>query len=672
MADAAPDAWVPDSLRFARRLASALLRDDGDADDAAQDAVVAAVTRGPGPAAPPRGWLARVVRHAAARLRRAAARRSRREAVVAGRGPSCAPAAVEVAARAELLAAVTAALARLPAPAREALLLRHDAGLPPREIARRLGVPVETVKSRLARGLEALRADLAADPRRRDDAAPALALPPPSTPATARGGGPRRLVGAGLAATVAVALGVATLAGRGDGDAPAAAPAAPEARAVAAPGAVLAAAGAPAALRPRVAEAVVGADDGARGVPLAGPFAGPFSTTPATPRLGDGARDLALAAASVPVAEPTAVEVAVWVDDRPAARDALRLEAFDAALDATLAERRLPLDADGVGRLATLPPGTYRFWLDGPGAARRWWPFVHGGPASSTGRRLVLAVGRTTVRGRVFHRDGRAGAGVAVGVRVEREGVADTLVEGAADGDGRYELDHVPPGRGVLFATLGGPDAQADEHLHEVLVPEDGTVEVDLGTDVAAPLWTGTVVGASGAPVRGPGVLHGGLDRARGGQIVVAFDADGRFAARVPAGPHAFTVAVEARPGAPARGAWRAGPVVVEVTPDGGPARVQVPGGVVTGRVEAGPGGGRPREVALCTDDGRATTGARAPVAEDGQFVLEGAAPGRWRLVDAAGALDLVGDDGAAVEVRVPPDADVPGVRATARPRPPR
>jgi hypothetical protein len=54
--------------------------------------------------------------------------------------------------------------------------VRHDAGLPPREIATRLGVPVETVKSRLRRGLDELRALLDADPRTRGDARRAYAL----------------------------------------------------------------------------------------------------------------------------------------------------------------------------------------------------------------------------------------------------------------------------------------------------------------------------------------------------------------------------------------------------------------------------------------------------------------------------------------------------------------
>ena len=55
-------------------------------------------------------------------------------------------------------------------PDRTAVLLRFYEGLAPREIARRLAVPIETARMRMTRGLEQVRASLvAADAGRRED-----------------------------------------------------------------------------------------------------------------------------------------------------------------------------------------------------------------------------------------------------------------------------------------------------------------------------------------------------------------------------------------------------------------------------------------------------------------------------------------------------------------------
>src|SRR5439155_19684950 len=62
-----------------------------------------------------------------------------------------------LAARAETVRAVGEAVASLPEPLRAVVLLRHYDALPPREIAARLGVPVETVYARLKRAHQRLR-----------------------------------------------------------------------------------------------------------------------------------------------------------------------------------------------------------------------------------------------------------------------------------------------------------------------------------------------------------------------------------------------------------------------------------------------------------------------------------------------------------------------------------
>jgi WD40 repeat protein len=69
--------------------------------------------------------------------------------------------------RAELMARVEAALAGLPEPQREAILLHHVRGLSLEEAARESGCPMRTLQSRLARGMAKLREQVT-----RDGAAP--------------------------------------------------------------------------------------------------------------------------------------------------------------------------------------------------------------------------------------------------------------------------------------------------------------------------------------------------------------------------------------------------------------------------------------------------------------------------------------------------------------------
>jgi RNA polymerase sigma-70 factor (ECF subfamily) len=60
----------------------------------------------------------------------------------------------------ELARAVACAVAELPPPQREVLALRHDQGMSFEEMARVLGVPASTLKSRFAAALHRLRARL--------------------------------------------------------------------------------------------------------------------------------------------------------------------------------------------------------------------------------------------------------------------------------------------------------------------------------------------------------------------------------------------------------------------------------------------------------------------------------------------------------------------------------
>lgn len=152
------------------RLARALVG-DGAADDLAQETWVRALERPPRASAALGGWLDVVARRLAMQQGRSARRRREREVRVGARRPSASEDAPDVTlVRIEEQRRVLELLADLREPYRTTLYLRFWEDLRPREIARRTSVPVETVKTRLARGLALLRErlDAANEGRRRD------------------------------------------------------------------------------------------------------------------------------------------------------------------------------------------------------------------------------------------------------------------------------------------------------------------------------------------------------------------------------------------------------------------------------------------------------------------------------------------------------------------------
>jgi len=157
----APDnAPVPLSTLLAHRpwvraLARTLVRDDATVDDVEQKTWLAALRSPPEKPSAVRSWLARVVRNAAYETGRTENRRRKHEAVAAR--PDRAPAVDDVVADAEQHKRVVLAVTELDEPYRTTVLLRFYEGLPPREVARRMGVPVETVRTRTRRGLERVR-----------------------------------------------------------------------------------------------------------------------------------------------------------------------------------------------------------------------------------------------------------------------------------------------------------------------------------------------------------------------------------------------------------------------------------------------------------------------------------------------------------------------------------
>ena len=126
--------------RFVRSLARSLVADASAADDLVQDTWVAALTRGPREGGSLRAWFATVLRRRAAESRRAGASRSRREEVAA-RGEAL-PSTLDMVERAAVQRDLVQAVLDLDEPYRTTILWRFLEELPPREIARRAGVPV--------------------------------------------------------------------------------------------------------------------------------------------------------------------------------------------------------------------------------------------------------------------------------------------------------------------------------------------------------------------------------------------------------------------------------------------------------------------------------------------------------------------------------------------------
>lgn len=136
-------------------LARQLVRSGEQADEVAHDAMSAAVTQTLPATSSPRSWLAAILRKQLAGRRRADLRRHLREQLAARH--EVVPPAAETVLQFELQRDVANAMLALAEPYRTTVLLRFWEGLRPAAIGKRMRVPVETVRTRLKRGLVMLR-----------------------------------------------------------------------------------------------------------------------------------------------------------------------------------------------------------------------------------------------------------------------------------------------------------------------------------------------------------------------------------------------------------------------------------------------------------------------------------------------------------------------------------
>jgi RNA polymerase sigma factor (sigma-70 family) len=196
---------------WVRRLAYSLTRDPAEADDLVQETWLVVAQHPPAHASNLKSWLRAVMKNVRRRRWRGEMRRAKREHAVAE--SEVAGDVAELAARASMLSKVAGHVHALDEAQRTVVLLRYFDDLPPRKIAERLGVPVNTVNSRIQRAHARLQ-ELLRDEFGDGWAAALLPLlrwpPSPAGPSTESGATrPRRAARWVAAAAALVVLGAA-------------------------------------------------------------------------------------------------------------------------------------------------------------------------------------------------------------------------------------------------------------------------------------------------------------------------------------------------------------------------------------------------------------------------------------------------------------------------------
>lgn len=147
-----------DHIEWIRDLARRLVRDPGTADDVAQETWLAATLSAPPRVGRMRAWLAQITRNRARHAARTRARSRVRESIAAK--AESIPSTDDLVDRASRHREVVDRVLELDEPFRSTVLLRYFDDLTPPAIAAKLGVPLKTVHSRLARAHERMRVRL--------------------------------------------------------------------------------------------------------------------------------------------------------------------------------------------------------------------------------------------------------------------------------------------------------------------------------------------------------------------------------------------------------------------------------------------------------------------------------------------------------------------------------
>jgi RNA polymerase sigma-70 factor (ECF subfamily) len=608
--------FVLEHSGFVRALAQRLVYDPELAREVEQETWLAALRHAPPERASPRAWLTTLARNFAIKAWRGRARREAREHDRPP--PPSTPTPSEILEREALRREIVEALLALDEPWRETLVLHFMEELPVREVSARMGVPLETVRTRVKRGLELLRARLERRTNLRGAALP-LALieawrldPPPLVSTAVSAAAPSLASGVLLVNTLTKSL--------------------------------LAAAAALVVL-----VAVRFAFDGAPGEPEVAESAAPFASLefPAENALDPAAASEVLSRAELPIPTsaltssaaqaPTTGSLVVrarWTDDgSPAAGigfDVHQSGAEDFYFDVLPARTA----ADGSARLENVAPGNVSLYCDRG---------VHAGGTVRAGEtteiEFALPVG-FRVAGRVLDALGRPVAAADVFLWTGMNDPDQGWVVGRSNERGEYELRGLrasgPPNYLSARAPFRAPTPQ-----RLVMGGDGATLAIDIVFGAEGGALTGRVTGADGVPIAGASVVVG-LEyehvRARMPDGAEGFVPAGQRALSAEDGSFTFDglpageVVVRAR--ARGRAPWRE---TVESAPNRSRslAIVLLDGARVEGVVRDA--AGKPvRGAEVMLDEGWSLEGAFRTTREDGTFEIAGAPVGEFKLVAAS------------------------------------
>jgi RNA polymerase sigma-70 factor (ECF subfamily) len=483
-----------------RGLAAQLASDPGTADDLVQKTWVAALERPPGSdrdARSLRRWLAAVLRNFARQESRGSVRRADHEARAAAAPVQ--PSTFDVVARASVQREVVQAVLALEEPYRTTILLRFYDGLAPRAIAREMRVPVDTVRTRVARGIARLRAILD-EGRGGDRAAWLAALVPflrPPAPALPLSGTPAALGATLVNAKIQIAAAALVLGGA----------------------LTLYLASRPKSGDPAPAPAVVAAADAAAekpAEPSSSPLASEAATTPPA-----GTRAPAPLAPTQAVVAEVAAEPAILrgrvLDDRGAPASGVQIgvdrgngsKPEESATSLANGAFEMPFPKEG-GQLVS--------------ADERYVTVLAGmcGRAPSEGEVVVVIAPRVALSGRVVGEEGNPLPGARLGIEVPAElrtrfrTVLDRSVEvdwtAVADERGAFAIDGAPRTEGAILRAASDGYVGFSGPLAEHTGP--GLVITLARPRSADGLLRGKVVDGAGSPVGGARVAFG-IDMAR-------------------------------------------------------------------------------------------------------------------------------------------------------------
>ncbi|MEW6747696.1 MAG: sigma-70 family RNA polymerase sigma factor, partial [Planctomycetota bacterium] len=583
---------------FVRALARRLILDAHDAEDVAQQTWVAALEHPADPGRPLRRWLAAVTRNFALRVRRDRGRWHRLQQALPR--PAGAPSTEEVILREALRRQVVDAVLGLAEPYRSAILLRFYEDLPPREMARRLQVPVETAKTHVKRGLLQLRQRLDRE-HGGDRSSWCEALMPIAGSTTAAGGLAAILGGIvamdlklkiALGACFVLAAGVAIRhVATANGSSPAGAVSTPEAG--------------------MTTSAVLNAMAGAAASPVR-----PLVRAEAAAKPQDGDAS----------ATGSLIVHVTWKDGTPAADMGAFITPKSTAKDYDSFPLMATTDAEGTFRMDDLPVGEVEVLI--PYSCGTASGAIQAG--SVTELAILMRSPLITVEGLVVDGSDRPVGGA--GIWISWDYFKPAVLAGHAAGDGSFRL------RDVAGYSVGARAAgYAPSYLHRLAASAGTTVWLKLVLPGPGGTLEGQVLDPNGAPVENAIVIVESrfgtstkLDEK--GEILrsvvrfsVASDVEGRF--RFEGLPPAYATVLAWRPGfAPA--STSAAVVARETSRT---TLVLGKGALLTGRVSDAGGGGI-AECRVSVQSPQVMVFTTLVSGEDGSFRLEDVAPGKITL----------------------------------------